>query len=177
MRADALPEWAKEMQVSVPHGESGGVIIDSIVMDDDTVNRYNLGEMFSHSPRRAYVGTYTGLWIGKKAAGNLWMSDTPDEMRDHMDFIRRAEGHVLITGLGLGMVVQACLRKPEVQQVTVVENHPDVVVLVGDHYHRMARENGKHLHIVVSDAYTWKPVVPDGEGVHRGPAVAGRGGR
>ena len=60
----------------------------------------------------------------------LVMSDTPDEIQDHVGFIARARGRVLIHGLGIGMCVRAVLRKEEVEHVDVVEMSADVIALV-----------------------------------------------
>ena len=50
----------------------------------------------------------------------IFMSDTPAEMRDHREAARRAHGSCLINGLGLGMILAAVLRKPDVTDVTHV---------------------------------------------------------
>ena len=59
------------------------------------------------------------------------MSNTPMEIRTNRAFIYRAKGKVLINGLGLGMVLSAILKKPEIESVTVVEASEDVIKLVG----------------------------------------------
>src|SRR4026209_156386 len=51
----------------------------------------------------------------------VFMSDTPEEMRDHREAALRAHGSCLINGLGLGMILAAALRKHDVTDVTVVE--------------------------------------------------------
>jgi len=82
-------------------------------------------------------------------AGTVVMTDTPDEVDAHMEVISRARGRVLITGLGLGMVLQACLRKPEVQSVDVIEIDADVLFLVASHY------RDERLRIHHADAFTF----------------------
>lgn len=62
------------------------------------------------------------------------MSDTPAEMRDHWAAVRMAKGSCLINGLGIGMVLKAVLKKPEVTDVTVVELSQDVLDMVAPHY-------------------------------------------
>ena len=86
------------------------------------------------------------------------MSDTPSEIRDHMEPILVAKGNVLIAGLGIGMVLQACLEKPEVKHVTVIELSPEVIELVGGHY---KAKYGDRLTIIQADIMEWKP--PKGE--------------
>jgi hypothetical protein len=84
----------------------------------------------------------------------LVMSDTPAEIRDHLSFIRKAAGHVLINGLGLGIVAEACLRKDEVTKVTVVELSEDVIALVGP---TLQARWGDRLEIVNVSAFDYKP--------------------
>jgi len=80
------------------------------------------------------------------------MSDTPAEIRDHVPFIGTSYGRVLITGLGLGMVAQACLKRREVKSVTVIELEQDVIDLVGPHY----LSKWPNLEIWHGDALTMK---------------------
>jgi hypothetical protein len=82
---------------------------------------------------RVYVppGTYTRLEC--KGRGTV-MSDTPDEMRDHGYAVHAAHGHVLLNGLGIGMVLTNILKKKYVTAVTVVEIDADVIALVGPNY-------------------------------------------
>lgn len=101
-----------------------------------------------HGGRGTPVGTYTEL----AHRGCIVMSDTPDEMRDHREPAWRATGSVLINGLGLGMLLQAVLAKPEVTDVTVVEIAPEVIQLVGPTY-----ADDPRLTIVQADAFTWGP--------------------
>ncbi|WQY99782.1 spermidine synthase [Microbacterium phage MO526] len=92
-------------------------------------------------------GTYTRLDVD----GQLWMSDTDDEMRDHAEAyweMSRRGGRVLIHGLGLGMVVKAALALPNVEHVDVVEIDPRVIAAVGPHY------EGERCSIHLGDALT-----------------------
>ena len=82
------------------------------------------------------------------------MSDTPMEINDHLSFIARASGRVLVTGLGLGMVLNALLCRREVTHLTVVEKSAEVVALVAPHYR--ARWGAERLEIVEADAFTYR---------------------
>jgi spermidine synthase len=82
------------------------------------------------------------------------MSDTVDEIRDHLGPIRRATGKCLVNGLGLGMVLQGMLNKPEVEHVTAIEISPDVIALVAPHYQERF---GDRLTIIQADALVWRP--------------------
>jgi hypothetical protein len=84
--------------------------------------------------------------------GDLVMQDTPDELVTHLDFMLRAHGHVLVTGLGLGCVVRGCLANPRVRAVTVVERDQDVIRLV---WPVLQREAGNRVYLVHADALEW----------------------
>jgi hypothetical protein len=63
--------------------------------------------------------------------GEVVMDDSPHELKKHLNFVLRARGRVLVTGLGLGCVVRGLLARPAVQHVDVVERSQDVIDLVG----------------------------------------------
>ena len=147
--------WWDKYLVDVPEGKSGDWEVKRFSISDEEAKHHNVMASFSFSCRgqHVYPGSYTMLTCGKK----LVMSDTPSEIRDHLDVIGKAKGHVLIGGLGLGMVVAACLEKGEdiVGLVTVVEISPDVVKLVGHHlYDKFGYER---LEIIQDDIFTWQP--------------------
>jgi hypothetical protein len=134
--------------VSVPEGISGAWRVERFEID-------KMGaaiSLFRDGGRAPQPGTYTRLMRGRQ----IVMSDTPAEMRDHYEPARRACGEVLINGLGLGMVAQACLEKPSVARVTVVELSADVIALVAPHYQE---RYGERLRIVHADAFTYQPDV------------------
>lgn len=95
-------------------------------------------------------GDYTRLMRG----GCVVMSDTPAEMSDHWAAVHKAKGRVHINGLGLGMVLNACLLKPEVEHATVVEKSPDVIAMVAPHYRD---KFGDRVTIIEADALEYRP--------------------
>lgn len=92
-------------------------------------------------------GKYTRLTV----SGILMMTDTPAEMQDHYMPVRMASGHVLITGLGLGMVANAVAKKDAVERVTVVEISRDVISLVSASLH-------PKINVVCADAFAYVPL-------------------
>lgn len=137
-------------KVDVPEGTSGNWRVEHFTVSEEDARLQSLRAIVTGRGRAVPQGTYTRLMYGSI----LVMSDTPDEIRDHFEIIHRAKGHVLINGLGLGVVVQAVLNKTEVGHVTVIELVPDVIALVARHY--LERFNGR-LEIIEADAFTWKP--------------------
>jgi hypothetical protein len=142
--------WREAMTVTVPEGKAGNAEIRRFTVARSESTLSYLGGGGRGTP----PGTYTGLY----RRSGLWMSDTPDERRDHMKVCyvadrERAE-RVLVNGLGLGMVVAAFLAMESVSHVDVVEIDADVIALVGPHYEQMAADVGKTITIHHADAYT-----------------------
>jgi hypothetical protein len=105
------------------------------------------------------AGHYTQLWCQTEATmhlpyGVLVMQDTPEELATHLDFMLRANGRVLITGLGLGCVLRGCLANPNVESCTVVERDPHVLNLVAPHLPR------DRFEIVKADATAYVADMP-----------------
>jgi hypothetical protein len=100
--------------------------------------------------------------LGKFTALNyedygMIMSDTRPEVDDVRAFAYLLRGHVLITGLGLGMVPHMLTKvkkySDNVLSLTIVEVSKDVIALTGDHY----RKSDERISIVHADAKTWTP--------------------
>lgn len=98
-------------------------------------------------------GEYVKL-IDKKANifENLVMSDTQMERATNLDLYNKANGHVLIGGLGIGMILLAIQDKPEVTKITVVEKYKEVIDLVGSQL-----PLNEKVEIVHSDIFEYKP--------------------
>lgn len=60
----------------------------------------------------------------------VWMASSPAEMVSHYEPIDRARGRVLTAGLGLGYFAMAAAAKPDVTDVTVIEQSDDVIRLI-----------------------------------------------
>ncbi len=65
-----------------------------------------------------------------KASGRVMATNSIFDMRHNAEFLSRAHGRVLIAGLGLGLPVLAIQRKAEVESITIVELHREVIDLV-----------------------------------------------
>jgi hypothetical protein len=165
-------------KVDLPEGTSGDWTIEHFEVNKQDASMERIRMVVTGMGRGVPEGTYTAL----KCGGRTIMSDTPDEIRDHLGAIAEAErygGHVLINGLGLGMVVAAVLnaerhceecsgyphrgectcepvaaKRYTVDKVTVIENSPDVIALVGP---TLTERYGDRLEIIEADAFTYKP--------------------
>ncbi len=130
-------------EVPVPEGVCGNWRVEtfSVSEDDSSRTMFRPGQFV---PK----GTYKRLMRG----GTVVMSNTPMEIRTNWEIVRRARGHVLINGLGLGMVVHQILKKPEVESLTVVEASEDVISLVSPTYISDPR-----FSVIHADAFAYIP--------------------
>jgi hypothetical protein len=127
MRADAIPD-----------GSSGLWTVNKVDVDErwrQMMIRLAAVRRIEAAPP---VGRYTFLWrlteksfnsASKKFPGECVMNDFPSELRKHLQFVLRARGRVLVTGLGLGCVVRGLLAAGMVDHIDVVERSADVLKL------------------------------------------------
>lgn len=136
---------------AIPAGQSGPWTIVKFQTEKPVTHpRPSDGRLFTIPP-----GNYTNLWRSTEATmhnscGELVMHDVPHELHTHLQFMLRARGRVLITGLGLGCVARGCLANPAVKHVVVIERDPHVIQLVGVHMLHLPR-----LTIVLDDALSF----------------------
>ena len=57
----------------------------------------------------------------------IWMSLNPNEIKTMEPYIEKAQGHVLVLGLGMGYVAYIMANKKEVKSVTVIEKDSNVI--------------------------------------------------
>lgn len=104
-------------QRTIPPGDYVTLLRKATPMELKDIEEERIADSFS--PEEGYVPI---------------MSDTPTEIREHGAALANAHGHVLIVGLGLGVLVSALLAKPDVESITVVEIDRDVIALTGPYY-------------------------------------------
>ena len=80
------------------------------------------------------------------------MSDTQMEQRTNMDLYQHANGHVLIGGLGIGMILLAIQDKPEVTKITVIEKYGEVYAMVAPQL-----PLNEKVEIVIADVLEYEP--------------------
>lgn len=146
--------WTKYFDISfVPDGKKGPWTVSRFVIREKDAKVYNLSLLFGgHGSRQVEPGEYVRLSHAKRG---VVMSTTPAETRDHLAPWQEARGRCLINGLGLGMITAACLRKKEVEHVTVVEKDPDVVGLIAPALFKEFDQ--ARLSIACADALEWRP--------------------
>lgn len=104
---------------------------------------------------RRRPGTYTRL----KQGDEVFMTDLYDEWYTQKIAIDQAlarGGHVLISGLGLGLILDSIFLAPDspVERITLLELSSDVIALVAPH---LRVRHGDRLEILEADALGWQP--------------------
>lgn len=151
-----MNNYTEQYKVSVPEGRSGPweIVRYTIEENDPALMIHNLREMFNpgRGLRTIPPGTYTKLNHDRRG---VVMSDTPAEIYEHMSVLRQIERReslksVLINGLGIGVTLQAAIRRPDIESIDVVEISEDVLKLVAPHY------DDPRVTYHCADAYTVK---------------------
>jgi hypothetical protein len=136
----------------VPPGKSGEWVVERVTIAPREYDPASdpRPDCFKFRP-----GTYTLLRRGPEQ----FMTDRYDEWWTQLPAIAEAlarGGEVLVTGLGLGLIVEAMLLPSEspVRRVTVVERSSDVIHLVAPH---LLGAYPDRLEVIHADAFGWSP--------------------
>ena len=84
------------------------------------------------------------------------MSDSWMEQITNIDFIRKANGHVLIAGLGIGMIGLAIQDKTDVESITVVELQQGIYDLVMP---TLTKHFNDKVKVVIGDIHDFNPEI------------------
>src|SRR5271157_5165690 len=116
-----------KMTKLVRPGASGDARVEHFTVSKAESRRTRMRAVVTGKDELVLPGRYAALFVG----GEVMMSDTRMEHRSNRAVVEQARGHVLIAGLGLGMILHPIADKPEVERITVIEKSPDVIKLVG----------------------------------------------
>lgn len=134
----SIPEILTAMRAdAVPVGKCGPWYVQrrTLTLADVDLNRRLMlaGKVEPH--QLFEVGTFTWLWRHTQTSalnempGECVMNDMPYELKKHLQFVLRARGRVLVTGLGLGCVVRGLLAVGKVESIDLVERDVNVIRL------------------------------------------------
>jgi hypothetical protein len=152
-----MTNWRDIDKANVPEAELNGWKVEKFTVNEEQAKMFNLrAAVNARAWEMIKPGEYTKLTYN----GTIWMSDTPFEIGTMWTFFAQAQGHVLINGLGLGVIAGAVAKKDNVEQVTVIEIEPNVIKLIGPSYD--TPEFAK-MRIIEADAFKHKPELPNGE--------------
>ena len=137
-----------KIEINVPDGISGNWSVESFTVSKQDSDFQRLRAIFQSGRGSLPAGNYKKL----KHNGTIVMSNTPDEIRDFQGFLYSANGHILINGLGIGILVSALLKKDTVKSITIIEKSTDVINLAASTYLTDDR-----VEIINTDALTFIP--------------------
>lgn len=131
----------------------GEARITHFEISKDECLMFNLRAVRDHGMEAAiYPGKYARLSVD----GKLQMTDTSMERYSNMDFVKacldETSEHILVAGLGLGMILHPLKKIKHIKSVTVVEISKDVISLV-----KPSLKDFKKLEIVHGDIFKWQP--------------------
>lgn len=131
----------------IPEGLLGNAQITHFEISPEDATRAKLYNFYNGE----YSGLKTGKYMKLIVDNEIMMSNTQMEQRTNMDFIIRANGKVLIAGLGIGMILEPLFVKDSVNEIIVVEKNRNVISLVTPYI--------KHnkLKIVEADIFNYTP--------------------
>lgn len=112
------------------------------------IERYDIPDSFAAWKYGASPGKdFTRLYVD----GNLMMSDTDMENETNYEIMNKANGDVLIAGLGIGLILLPLFESKDVRSLTVIEKFQDVIDLVHPAY------KNKKLKVICADIFEWRP--------------------
>ncbi len=141
--------------------ESETYKINRIVLSEERVNMERIRNRSNYWYIAGLKADFPYVRLIKKGgsfSGGIMMSDTPMERNTNYDFIQKANGDVIIFGLGLGLVIIPLLKKENVKSILVVELHQDLIDLVEPILKQHDPEN--KLTIVQGDCFEFHTKIP-----------------
>lgn len=126
----------------------GNVELRSFELSEDDARMARVRSWLNGDGRCGIVaGTYWKLLRN----GELWMSNTPDELNDANELLYKAEGNVLIAGLGMGIIPWLLMQRGKVKKITIVEIDKDVIELISPYL------KGLPVEIIEGSIFDFKP--------------------
>jgi hypothetical protein len=123
------PRWS---HVVPRPGDYGEFVVDRLSDEEmsELVHGEYFGAMVDYSRQFPDMPNITRVFERfDDASLRLWMTDGPQEVSMMTGLAKGQRGDVLVTGLGLGIVQQLLLHRPEVSTVTTIESRPGVAAL------------------------------------------------
>lgn len=143
-----------DMAGVIPPGEQGVAKVEHLEVDAALSAFSSIrAAVTMNGDARVKEGRYAQLRVSR----TLMMSDTQMERRSNTGLILNARGHVLVAGLGIGMVIPPLLARPEVTRVTVVEKYGDVIALVEPPLRQYLGDAAAKLEVVEQDIFDFLP--------------------
>ncbi|NNH78919.1 hypothetical protein HLH17_14950 [Acinetobacter sp. ANC 5380] len=118
-------------QVQVKPSKFGEWQIIEFEISDSDASFFNMRNAING---RSHLNVEAGSYTRLMKANEVVMSNTQMELQSNSVAYENATGNVLIAGLGMGMILDAILSKPDVKSVLVVEFDQHIVDHIGAYY-------------------------------------------
>lgn len=129
----------------------GNWVIEEFIVSETDVERFNMRQAFQGNySEMIKAGTY--LRLKQLSTGYVVMSNTPMELNSNRIAYEKANGSVFIAGLGMGMILEAMLSKPEVTKIRIVEVDKAIINYVGSFFKEDPR-----IEIIHGDISEYEP--------------------
>ena len=113
-----------------PNKKFGDWCIEEFTVNESEAEMFNLRMRFQGKANQCIrAGQY--LRLQQLSTGFVVMSNTPMECDTNQIAYEFARGSVLVAGLGMGMILEAMLSKPEVTHIRIIEIDSDIIEYVG----------------------------------------------
>ena len=151
------------MKLCVPEAEIGNVKLKYAQYEKGEIFQYDMPE-FCKRLVVPKLGFFTKqIRFPSIYEGDMpWVSVCPSEINSMKADIEKAEGNVLVLGLGLGYYTYMTARKENVKKVTVVEINEKIADIFCKHILPLMECKDK-IQIVLSDAIEYTNQIKDGE--------------
>lgn len=147
-----------DLQAILKEEEKGEAAVEFYEVSDDAARATRMRAIIQGCPD---MEVDAGKHVRLRVKGSLVMSDTGMERRDNREAVSRAEGDVLIAGLGIGLMLIPVALRDSVRSVTVLESSMDVIDLVwpkvADHLRVQGNGASHKVEIVNVDVFDFKP--------------------
>lgn len=139
--------------VDIPESTVGDWQIKRVVGDSSNIYALAYDRSIGGPDGEPY-GTYTFMTRTQNGKKFPVMEDTHARYAEHQTLWDKANGDVLIGGLGLGFVNYKLIQFPHVTSVTIVEKNQEIIDMVWSHCPKDER-----FSIVHADIDTWTPPI------------------
>lgn len=137
------------MATLIPQAKQGNVEVQHFSVSEDQSKVTVLKATFNDPMYFVPPGVYARLMVDDE----IMMTDTAFEKATAFEFLQRAQGSVLITGLGLGVILPPLCSNKRVKKILVIEKSQDVIDLVWPTFESAYSK----LHVKCADAFDWHP--------------------
>src|SRR5438552_448534 len=125
-----------ESPIAIPESKSGNVSVQHRILkkgSETAIVSMRSALLRGISAKFAKLSRNLRIHELHEEGHGLWMTDLPEELQQIAEAIEEFDprGHVLVGGLGLGIIATILRDRPGIKSVTVVERNADIIRLCG----------------------------------------------